>query len=438
MSGLGHARAALDRRAAGEEMHGLVAELLPIPRSITGDGLRETLGRIGDRIPLTFHEVPTGTRVLDWTVPREWNVRDAWIADPAGRRVVDMRASSLHLVSYSVPIHRRMPLAELLPHLFSLPAQPELVPYRTAYYEEHWGFCLAHRELEALADGEYEVCVDSTLADGHLTYAECVLPGTSEEEVLISCHACHPRLANDNLSGVAVATLLARTLAGLSRRLTYRFVFIPGTIGAIAWLARNEQGAVRRVRHGLVLTGVGDPGAPTYKRTRHGARPIDRAVEHVLRTRDAPYAVEEFTPWGYDERQYGSPGFDLPVGCLMRTPHGRYPEYHTSADDLDFVRPECLVDTLDVCLSVLEVLEGDGVFRNLNPKGEPQLGRRGLYRALGGEPDPGEASLAMLWVLNGSDGEHSLVDIASRSGLPFPAIARAAERLREHGLLAAA
>jgi aminopeptidase-like protein len=418
----------------GEEMHAFVAELYPFCRSITGEGLRETLRRVGARVPLVMHEVPTGTQVFDWTIPREWNIRDAYVQDAGGRRVVDFRESNLHVVGYSVPVRRRLPLAELRNHLFTLPEHPDWIPYKTSYYEESWGFCLSQSDLEALDDGEYEVCIDSSLGDGHLTYAECYLAGETDAEVLISTHACHPSLCNDNLSGVALATFLAQTLAEQPRRLSYRFVFVPGTIGAIAWLHGNQD-RVSAIRHGLVLTCVGDPGRPTYKRSRRGDAVIDRAVAHVLRYSGQDYELQDFTPYGYDERQYCSPAFDLPVGCFMRTPWGRFPEYHTSADDLDLVRPSALADSFRTILAVLSILDDDARYENLNPAGEPQLGRRGLYRTIGGLKDESEVELALLWVLNLSDGRHTLLDIAERSGLEFHAVRAAADALLEHDLL---
>lgn len=426
--------------AAGRAMHDLARRLYPIPRSITGDGVRETLAILGERLPLAVHEVASGTPVLDWTVPPEWNVREAWIKGPDGRTVVNFRDHSLHLVSYSAPLHRTMGLAELREHLHSLPEQPDLIPYRTSYYQETWGFCLPHRVLEALPEGDYEVVIDSTLDPaGSLTYGELLIPGASEREILISCHVCHPSLANDNLSGIAVMSFLAERLAregGL--RHTVRFLWIPGTIGAIAWLARNED-AAGRVAHGLVAANLGDPGAFHYKRSRRGDAAVDRAAAHVLAHLSAPaggaHAVEDFVPFGYDERQYCSPGFDLPVGSLTRTPWGRYPEYHTSADDLDLIRPESLAGSLAAYLRVLAVLEGDRTYRNLSPKGEPQLGRRGLYGSLGGGSAGKERQLALLWVLNQSDGTRSLLEIAERSGMPFARIREAADALREVGLL---
>jgi aminopeptidase-like protein len=418
----------------GEELHGLVAELYPICRSLTGDGVRATLGRIAEFVPLDLREVPTGTQVFDWTIPREWNVRDAYVKDASGRRVIDFRSSNLHLVGYSAPVYARMPLADLQQHLFTIPEHPDWIPYRTSYYREDWGFCLSHNTLLGLEDGMYEVCVDSTLEDGRLVYGESCLAGESADEVLISTHVCHPSLANDNLSGIAVAAFLARELSEAPRRLSYRFLFVPGTIGAIAWLSMN-QAAASRIAHGLVLTGVGDGGHVTYKRSRRGNADVDRAAEHMLLHSGDEYDVVDFSPYGYDERQYCSPGFDLPVGCFMRTPWGRYPQYHTSADDLDFVRPESLADSLAKVRAVLSVLDGNATYVNLSPFGEPQLGRRGLYRAAGGRKDESVSELAMLWVLNLSDSRHSLLDIAERSGLEFGVLRTAADLLLAVGLL---
>jgi aminopeptidase-like protein len=422
----------------GEGLYKLVAELYPICRSITGDGVRRTLEIVDRELGgLEVTEVPTGTPVLDWTVPREWNVRDAWVADAAGRRVIDFRASNLHLLGYSVPVRATMPLAELKGHLFTLPEQPDWVPWRTSYYAERWGFCASQRLVDSLPDGDYEVCVDTTLADGHLTYGEHLVEGQTDDEVLVSCHVCHPSLANDNLSGIAVATGLARLLAEGRPRYSYRFLFAPGTIGSITWLARNQD-RVGRVRHGLVLACVGDPGGFTYKRSRRGDAEIDRAVAHVLGRSGRPHRVVDFTPYGYDERQYCSPGFDLPVGCLSRTPYAAYPEYHTSADDLDLVGPAQLQESLEVCWEVVRVLEANRRYVNLSPKGEPQLGRRGLYGQIGGRSDAEERQMAMLWVLNQSDGRMSLLDVAERSGVPLALLAEVAATLEEAGLLAEA
>lgn len=420
--------------ADGREMHALVKRLYPICRSITGDGVRRTLDIVGESVPLEISEVPTGTEVLDWTVPREWNIRDAYIKDASGARVVDFAESNLHVVGYSVPVSATMTLDELREHLHTLPGQPGLIPYRTSYYAETWGFCLRENTLATLGDGPYEVLIDSTLADGHLTYGEYVVPGRVADEVLVSCHVCHPSLANDNLAGIAVATRLARRLAETAPWYTYRFLFTPGTIGAITWLARNRD-RVEQVKHGLVLACAGDSGVLTYKRSRQGNAEIDRVVRYVLRTSGRDHEIVDFSPYGYDERQFCSPGFNLPVGSLTRTPYAGYPEYHTSADDPDFVSPEAMADTLETCWEVTRVLERNRHYLNLSPYGEPQLGRRGLYGSLGGRSDARQTQMAMLWVLNLSDGEHSLLDIAERSHLPFAAVADAAQALRGAGLV---
>jgi aminopeptidase-like protein len=417
----------------GDDLKGLLDLLYPICRSITGDGVRATLEIVGRGLPLEVHEVPSGTRVLDWEIPPEWNVRGAWIDGPDGERVVDFADSNLHVVGYSVPVRRRMTFEELRPHLHSLPERPEWIPYRTSYYVPTWGFCLPHERLLDLSPGEYGVVIDSTLEPGSLTYGEIVLPGATDAEVLVSAHVCHPSLANDNLSGVVVAAALAAELLRRDLRHTYRFLFAPGTIGAIAWLARNVD-SLGRLRAGLVLSCLGDGGPFTYKRSRRGSALVDRVAERVLAA-DRGATLRDFTPDGYDERQFCSPGFDLPVGRLSRTPHGEYPEYHTSADDLSLVSGPALAESLQTLLEMVDVLEGNLSFVNASPFGEPQLGRRGLYRSAGGHVQSPLEELALLWVLNLSDGEHDLLSVAERSGLPFDVVAEAAERLSRVGLL---
>ncbi len=420
----------------GSEMHAAIARLYPICRSITGNGVRQTLDVLSEIIPLVQHEVPSGTEVFDWTVPQEWNITDAYVKDASGRRVIDFQQHNLHVVNYSEPVNTTMTLDELRPRLFTLPEFPDRIPHRTSYFNRTWGFCLRHEDYLALEDGEYEVVIDSTLEDGHLTYGELLIPGTSTDEVLFSTHVCHPSLCNDNLSGIALATYLARSILDRpNRRLTYRFLFIPGTVGSITWLATQPKSRAN-IFGGLILSTAGDPGKLHYKRTRNGKHPIDSAVEHVLAASGDDFDVRDFEPYGYDERQYSSPGIGLEMGSLTRTPYGKFDEYHTSADDLDFVKAESLADTLAKHISVVDVLEGNQRYLNLSPNCEPQLGRRGLYAALGGRKGDNSAEVAVLWVLNFSDGEHSLLDIANRSGLSFEAVRIAADALVEVDLLA--
>jgi aminopeptidase-like protein len=424
-----------DHNAAdGRAMLRLIEELFPICRSITGNGVRETLRVLRDHIGLEVNEVSSGTKVFDWSIPYEWNIRAAYIARLDGARVVDFADNNLHIVQYSRPLDEVVPLPDLRPHLHTLPDQPDWIPYRTSYYADNWGFCLRHRDLLLLTDERYRVVIDADLAPGHLTYGELFIPGSSEETVLFSCHVCHPSLANDNLAGIAVATMLARHIGTLAPRYSYRFLFIPGTIGSLTWLSRNEDLAPR-VAHGLVLSCLGDPGPMTYKQSRRGNAPIDRIVAYVLGQSAPNYSVRPFEPYGYDERQYCSPGFNLPVGCLMRTPNGEYPEYHSSADNLSLLSIESLAHSLSVLRQIVGVLEGNETYRSRNPKGEPQLGRYGLYGPIGGQRTVGYSQLALLWVLNLADGEYSLLDTAERARIPFSDVRAAADALLAVGLI---
>lgn len=419
--------------ALGLALHERMAELYPICRSITGDGVRETLRIVGKEIPLEVRSIRSGTQAFDWTINDEWNVRDAYVAGPDGRRLVDFRAHNLHLVSYSTPVRARLSLEELRPHLHTLPEHPDWIPYRTTYYSRTWGFCLSHNQLESLGAGPFDVVIDTTIAPGELTYGELVIPGDSAEEVIISAHVCHPSLANDNLSGIVVAAELARALLDRDhRRYTYRFVFAPGTVGSVVWLSQNRE-VWARIRHGLVLTGLGGGGPLVYKQTRHGSRMIDRVAAHVVRQDDGE--IRSYSPYGYDERQFNSVGFGLPVGRLSRTPHNEYPEYHTSADDLSFVRPEELAESYAAVWQIVRILERDRSYRNLSPYGEPQLGKRGLYPTTGGTA-ASDAVMAMLWTLGYSDGDHSILDIAEISGLPYPSLDAAVTALVGAQLLA--
>ena len=420
--------------ATGADLLALAERLYPITRSITGPGVRETLRILQEYIPLEAVAVPSGTPVLDWTVPDEWTLREAYIETSTGERVVDVADSNLHVVNYSEPVDKTMTLAELKPHLYSLPEQLELIPYRTSYYNRTWGFCLQHERLESLKEDSYRVVIDSDLQPGVLNYGELFLAGESKEEVLFSTHICHPSLANDNLSGITVLTHLARHLMSLEKhRYSYRFIFIPGTIGAITWLAQNQENL--NIKHGLVISGVGDAGELHYKVSRRRNAGIDRSVARVLSQLNQPHTLLPWHPYGYDERQFCSPGFNLPVGNLSRSPYGSYPEYHTSGDNLDFIKAEKLSETLEVCKALVTDLESLRYYRNLAPYGEPQLGRRGLYQAMGGQQNRQDLQLALLWVLNLSDGTHALKDIAQLAKLDIDLIEHAAQLLLEHDLL---
>lgn len=418
----------------GERMFRLIEELYPVCRSIMGPGTRATLDRIADEVPLQRHWVPSGQPVLDWVVPNEWTIRDASITRAGGHeRLVDFKASNLHVVSHSVPIRQRVSLDELQGHLYSLPDRPHVIPYRTSYYAETWGFCLSHDQRQSLAPGDYDVWIDSSLEPGRLEWGELVVPGESDAQVLLTTHICHPSLANDNLTGIAALVEVARELLSREQlRYTYRLLFVPATIGMIAWLATSDD--VDHVVNGLVVTGLGDHHGFTYKRSRRGTAEIDRIADVLLGSRDGANTVD-FSPYGYDERQLCSPGFDLPVGRLTRGVHGEYPEYHTSADNLDFVSVTALDESVDLIVEIVDAVEANRRFRNTSPHGEPQLGRRGLYSMTGGAIDPKSVELAYLWLLSGSDGEHDLCDIARRSGLALPAVAEAAQRLEQVGLL---
>ncbi|MEZ5598761.1 MAG: DUF4910 domain-containing protein [Pseudomonadales bacterium] len=418
----------------GASLHALCQRLFPICRSITGDGVRQTLDVLREYLPLSVHEVATGTPVFDWQVPREWRIREAWVEAPDGTRVVDFAQSNLHVMSYSTPVDAVMPLEQLQKNLHSLPEFPDRIPYRTSYYQERWGICLTERVRKALPEGDYRVRIDSALFDGSLTYGEFFVPGQTNAELLVSTHICHPSLANDNLSGIAVAVALAQALSSARDKPRYgvRFIFIPGTIGAITWLACNRP-RLPKIRAGVVLSGVGDAGALTFKHSRRGDSALERAFARVVRSKHGQ--VRPYIPYGYDERQFCSPGIDIPMGCLMRTPYGEYDAYHSSADDLELITPEGLADSLDTCARALSSVLTSPRYRSLSPECEPQLGRRGLYDAIGGNNESKVLQLALLWMLAYADGEHTMDDLVAQSEIPRATLEKAAGLLQEAGLL---
>ncbi|WP_405234364.1 DUF4910 domain-containing protein [Lentisalinibacter salinarum] len=413
----------------------LVEALYPICRSITGDGVRRTFDILGDWLPLKVTEVPSGTKVFDWIVPDEWNIREAWIEDTEGRRIVDFRDSNLHVLNYSVPVDMVVDRTTLDGHLFSIPEHPDWIPYRTSYYAEQWGFCVPHRLRESLADGYYRVHVDADRSPGSLTYAECFIPGELDSEILLYTHTCHPSLCNDNLSGIAVAAAVgARLISAGRRRYSVRIVFGPGTIGSIVWLSQHRE-QLARIAHGFVVGLLGDDAPFAWKRSRAGSAEVDRVADYVLNRRSTDNRIVDFSPYGYDERQFGSPGINLPVGRLTRSANGEYPEYHSSADNLDIVTEDRLAESVEVVTEILQTLDRNRYLSNTEPYCEPQLGRRGLYRNTGGTGIPDRES-AMLWLLNQCDGHNSLLDIAVRSGIDFDALAATAVELCDSGLLA--
>jgi len=395
--------------------------------------VRDTLTLIRQRIPIDVHEVPSGTTAFDWEVPLEWNIDDAVILCADGRRIVDFRQHNLHVVSYSEPVSATVSLVDLAPHLHSLPDRPTWIPYRTTYYRRGWGFCLSDDARREMRPGKYRVEIKSSLEPGSLTFGEIALPGRRRDEVLFFTHVCHPSLANDNASGMAVVTALAEWISGQPRRYTYRLVFAPGTIGSLCWLMLNER-RLGRVKAGLVLGLLGDAAPLTYKMSRGENTLTDDIAGYVVAQVDPGGRVIPFSPYGYDERQLCSPGFDLPIGRLTRSVNGGYPEYHSSADDLGLIREDRLAQSLDACKMFVDVLEQDARYVNRNPKGEPRLGKRGLYGSIGGAA-PLHREQAMLWVLNQSDGSKTLLDVARRSGLAFDIIQEAATALEKAGLL---
>jgi aminopeptidase-like protein len=423
-----------DITGLGRQLYAFAEKLYPVCRSITGQGVRDTLELVREKVPLTIYQVPTGTRVFDWEVPKEWNIKDAYIKNSKGEKIIDFKKNNLHIVSYSTPVDMTMTLGELKKYLHTIEKQPDSIPYRTSYYNENWGFCLTYNQLKALPEDNYQVYIDSSLEDGVLNYGEYYIAGNSREEILFYTHICHPSLCNDNLSGISALTHLAEILTKQELHFSYRFIFAPGTIGSITWLSLNES-ILSNIKHGLVVALVGDSGKINYKRNRNSSSGIDRVVSKALEDGNKEYGILEFSPYGYDERQFCSPGINLDVGRLTRTPNNCYPEYHTSADNLDFIKADKLGESLQAIMQIINILENNKTYINTLPKCEPQLGKRGLYDKTGGKKGVGQNSFAMLWVLNQSDGTNSLLDIAIRSGLCFEAIRNASKDLVNCGLL---
>ncbi|MBI4662348.1 MAG: DUF4910 domain-containing protein [Verrucomicrobia bacterium] len=420
-----------------QEMELCFDRLWPLPRSITGEGVRRTHDILSEIIPLTRHEYPTGKKVLDWEIPKEWVVSDAYVVGPGGQRMLDVHDNNLHLVGYSIPFRGGVSLKQLEEHLYSMPERPGAIPYVTSYYKPAWGFCLSHDQRKSLPDGDYEVVVDTKLIDGSLTLSDLVIRGETDEEVLFHTYTCHPSLANNELSGPIVTAFLARRLMALpQRRLTYRFVFVPETIGAVAYLDTHGGHFRKHLLAGYICSCVGDGGVCHYKASRRGNTPADRVAEYVLDRRfGRNYRRRDFSPLGSDERQYCSIGFDLPVGVITRTMFGEYPEYHTSDDNKSLMDFEAMSEMVDILCEFCETHERNRVFINTKPLGEPRLSRYIDYKTIG-TIVPDEVTLAAKWCVHYCDGRHDLLDIAERSGVALGVLDEVSELLAKSGLLA--
>lgn len=448
----------------GKEMMELMEELFPICRSITGNGVRQTLEIIKKHFPLDMFEVPSGTKVYDWVIPKEWNIYDAYIINPNGEKIVDFKKSNLHVVNYSTPINQKISLSELKKHIHTIPEKPDLIPYVTSYYSENWGFCISHNQFLTLKEGKYHVVINSKLNNGNLTYGEYLIPGKSDNEIVLSCYICHPSMCNDNLSGIVLLTMLAKYLQNFKNHYSIRFLFVPETIGAITWLHINETN-VSKIKHGLIATCLGDSGNFTYKRSRKGNEEIDIVVENVLKKSGSQFRIMDFFPWGSDERQFCSPGFNLPMGSLFRSIYGsnEFPEYHTSGDNLNFMSEKSLAQSFTMYLSILFELENNfnsknsksnitknlkiqtlgetsnsDRYLNLNPKCEPQLGKRGIYHQMGGQESTMKQrgmEFAVFWILNLSDGNYTIQDISRKSGISSENLQKSIEILINSKLL---
>jgi aminopeptidase-like protein len=418
------------KRTVPEEIESYFDRLFPINRSLTGMGNRQTLEILSEIVQLKIHEVPSGTKCFDWTIPPEWNVKEAWIKDSRGEKIVDFKSTNLHLMGYSEPFEGKLRLSELTPHLYTLPDYPEVIPYKTSYYKRQWGFCLTHKQFLALKDDLYDIKIDAEFnSEGSMIYGEAFIKGRSEKEILFSTYICHPALANNELSGPLVTAFIYKNLAGKDLNFSYRFLFIPETIGSIFYLSRFGDSLKKNLIAGFVVTTIGDSGAFTYKRSRQGNTLADRAAELVLKQTEDDFIIEDFFPYGSDERQYCSPGFNLPVGSLMRTRYGKYWQYHTSADNKSFISFEAMEKSVQKYLDIVELIEENKTYLNKSPFCEPKLSSRGIQFS-------SEADLnAALWLLNLTDGDHDLIDISNRSNLNYRKLISIAHLLKEKDLI---
>lgn len=425
-----------------DEIEATLRRLFPLCRSLTGEANRETLRFLREIAPITLHEVPSGTHVYDWVIPDEWNIRDAWISDSEGRRIVDFQQSNLHVVGYSVPVALQLDWPELAPHLHIHNENPHAIPYRTSYYRRDWGFCITHAqraEIERM-DGPFEVVIDADLKPGSLTYGECLVSGRSSQEILISCYICHPSMANDSLSGVILAAFLARYLSSRENlKYSYRIVFVPETLGAIAYCAANEE-AMRKIDIGLVVTTAGGPGKFGYKQSRDPGHPINRLVEEVFYEAGEDFLTYPFDIHGSDERQYSSQGFRINCTTISKDRYYEYPQYHTSLDNLDLVTAAQLEKSFRLYVRLIEKLEARDIYRNLVPNGEAMLSRHQLYPSSGGAQRPeagGRSELDLiLWILYYSDGRQATGDIARTLGVPVEVVDELSAKLAKNGILA--
>jgi|MDSY01.1.fsa_nt_gb aminopeptidase-like protein len=426
----------MSQKIIGQEIYKLAKSLWPLNRSLTGDGVRETLNIIKKLLPnLKIKEVPTGTKVFDWTIPKEWKVNKAYIVDPNGNKICDFSKNNLHLVGYSTPFTGTLSLEELNNHLYSIEDQPDAIPYLTSYYKKKWGFCLTHHQRKGLSKGQYKVIVDTKLFDGSLTYGELIIKGKSKKEVFLSTYICHPSMANNELSGPTVLTYLAKWLQDHKKRgLTYRIIFIPETIGSITYLSINYKWMKKNIIAGFNVTCVGDNRAYSYLPSRDGATMSDNIAKHVLNWTDPNFIRYTWLDRGSDERQYCAPGIDLPIASICRSKYEEYPEYHTSLDTLgEVVTPKGLDGGYWVIRKALELIEKNKKFK-VTVLGEPQMGKRGLYPSMSIKNIDDQTFLMMNFI-SYCDGKTSLLDIADKLNIPVWDLYEIIDKLETHNLI---